>query len=1064
MPDTLSLSAGVSLGLLAGIVSGVCYLFANGLTRPLDERKEYRKRCVAPKENNICIRCGGDQLGGPVPCICLEHRPVKFESGAWCLRQAQRALSLMPWAFSTDRLEQIDEEECEGPSSSEGRGDLHNVREFLEAISARLSGGPLEGTRVAPLYDHPAYLPQHHSGPSHSHTLGASGAHAQLKRLVARVVEEAAALPALAQYAAEPQTPTESSTYEDLLATAILNKVIERYQTENGSGGRSSGIHSASASPSPSDRSSPRSLHSRATRDITPPREDDASDWEEGDATEGALEVPRRVLFPEFGGDIVHARDNDYREFDEVSGSDITAVDGSWEENWLFQKKKIKNIQSAPVPMLVPNSNTQYRALIGDRDADDTTDLSDNASDAEDQDIEYKSDVKKVLDSKHVIGGKPKVEEVLDFEPDSLTIIGEPQNVEEAYNKRVISEDTVDFKPPDINIATGNNSPITIKDDDKNNHDSILLLDIDSGPLSKTEFNLKEEIHRTMMNGHANYSEDNNINGNLSEETDDPKALGAYNKGTANTLSRFEREKDYEETVTLPVQRYADSLRRKHFEEPQQCSTPKTEENDLIPGSIAYRERKKWLNYVDMPNNPYSPEAIKKRLSAKSTSSLFDTLTTNKDRDSDKLSSSEDVSKPKVEESRNNSTKEIVGKRQLKTSMSVDEVILNERRSMSPSPKVLRNVLSEDLPQYKRYGRDYYIKEARSSSGERKYKSSISGASSLSSSINKSTSLDNFEREFASPGLLIQQFNTIATNQQYTTFENTNQEQISITTMPSEYNKEIIIDYEDANEHTLFTKPTYTVDDTDQKFEEILQTAYTIDKALHPHKINDEAEKSPTSFENSLSSSSVEDSIKIYNVQTGEIVKCTPEDKISKRYAADTNDNINIPDKNSVGTIDRLSESENSDVTEPEEIDSFKKTPVKSEIDDLPVELPNVKELAKKFVSMESLHEPVKVPQPVLKRHKSKENIFSSDYKEKPGNKLQYMHSLTARSISKEFREELKLSMPTPHQHPGGSKDIPEGEEVTRESSRPGSPVPEPGTIKSKLAFFESLKSKFSSK
>ncbi|XP_045776160.1 uncharacterized protein LOC123874672 isoform X4 [Maniola jurtina] len=778
MPDTLSLSAGVSLGLLAGIVSGVCYLFANGLTRPGDEREESRKRCIAPKEN-ICIRCGGDQLGGPVPCICLEQRQVKFESGAWFLRQAQRALSLMPWTFSTDRLEQIDEEECEGPSSSEGRGDLHNVREFLEAISARLSGGPLEGTRVAPLYDHPAYvsmferhhaairdtlaalttalrdalkhLPQHHSGPSHGHALGASGAHAQLKRLVARVVEEAAALPALARYAAEPQTPTEASTYEDLLATAILNKVIERYQTENGSGGRSSGIHSASASPSPSDRSSPRSLHSRATRDITPPREDDASDWEEGDATEGALEVPRRVPFPEFGGDIVHATDNDYREFDEVSGSDITAVDGSWEENWLFQKKKIKNIQSAPVPMLVPNSNTQYRALIGDRDADDTTDLSDNGSDAEDQDIEYKSDVKKVLDSKHVIGGKPKVEEVLDFEPDSLTIIDEPQNAEEAYNERIISEDTVDFKPPDINIATNNNSGIIINEDHENNHDSILLLDIDSGPISKTEFNLKEEIHRTMMNGHANYSEDNNINGNLSEETDDPKPLAAYNKGTTNTLGRFEREKDYEETVTVPVQRYADSLRRKHFEEPQQCSTPKTEENELIPGSIAYRERKKWLNYVDMPNNPYSPEAIKKRLSAKSTSSLFDTLTTNKDRDCDKLSSSEDVSKPQVEESRNNSTKEIVGKRQLKTSMSVDEVIINERRSMSPSPKVLRNVLSEDLPQYKRYGRDYYIKEARSSSGERKYKGSISGASSLSSSINKSTSLDNFEREFASP-------------------------------------------------------------------------------------------------------------------------------------------------------------------------------------------------------------------------------------------------------------------------------------------------------------------------
>lgn len=34
--------------------------------------------------------------------------------------------------------------------------------------------------------------------------------------------------------------------------------------------------------------------------------EDDVSDWDEGDATDEALEMPRRVPFPEFGGDIVH--------------------------------------------------------------------------------------------------------------------------------------------------------------------------------------------------------------------------------------------------------------------------------------------------------------------------------------------------------------------------------------------------------------------------------------------------------------------------------------------------------------------------------------------------------------------------------------------------------------------------------------------------------------------------------------------------------------------------------------------------------------------------------------
>ncbi|XP_038207807.1 uncharacterized protein LOC119829399 [Zerene cesonia] len=153
MPDTLSLSTGVSLGLLAGIVSGVCYLFANGINKT-KQQDTHAKKCVTASDSHICRRCGGDTLGGLVPCICQYHHPVKFESGAWFLRQVQRALSLMPWSFSTDKLEQIDEE-CEGGSESQ---DLHNVREFLEAISAKLAGGPLEGTRVAPLYDHPAYI------------------------------------------------------------------------------------------------------------------------------------------------------------------------------------------------------------------------------------------------------------------------------------------------------------------------------------------------------------------------------------------------------------------------------------------------------------------------------------------------------------------------------------------------------------------------------------------------------------------------------------------------------------------------------------------------------------------------------------------------------------------------------------------------------------------------------------------------------------------------------------------------------------------------------------------
>lgn len=251
--------------------------------------------------------------------------------------------------------------------------------------------------------------------------------------------------------------------------------------------------------------------------------------------------------FPEFGGDIVHhgiiptnvsqtstgwkyirkspheissTLDNTDRDFDEVSGSDIQAIDGTWEENWLFQKKKIKTIQSVPVPMLVPNSNTEYRALIGDRDADDTTDLSDNASDQEDEPDEYKSDIKKVLDSKHVIGGKPKLDE-MDFEPDSLTIIDgndyeqysgnelEDNGVTDAVNKQLNNNNPIDEK---INIQANGTY--------ENGPESILLLDIDSGPLPKTEFSVKEEIHRAIFNRKADdcFDEvDAKINGNNTE-------------------------------------------------------------------------------------------------------------------------------------------------------------------------------------------------------------------------------------------------------------------------------------------------------------------------------------------------------------------------------------------------------------------------------------------------------------------------------------------------------------------------------------------------------------------
>jgi hypothetical protein len=199
----------------------------------------------------------------------------------------------------------------------------------------------------------------------------------------------------------------------------------------------------------------------------------------------------------------------------------------------------------------------------------------------------------------------------------------------------------------------------------------------------------------------------------------------------------------------------------------------------------------------------------------------------------------------------------------------------------------------------------------------------------------------------------------------------------SITTVSNGNNNQIIIDYEDINDNTIFSaKPAYA-DDTDKKFEEILQCAYKTDLPLLNVEYKDvsEPERSPTnnSIDNSyISTSSLEDSIKIYNVQTGEIVKCKPEDNVSARYktSADSNDNIDIPDKNVLDeNFDEF--SSHTDAVEgaviienSSEEDFFEKN---SEIDDILAQLPKVKELAKKFVSMDNLSEPAKVSSLLLR-------------------------------------------------------------------------------------------------
>lgn len=67
---------------------------------------------------------------------------------------------------------------------------------------------------------------------------------------------------------------------------------------------------------------------------------------------------------------------------------DIVSTIESWEDNWLFQKKRTSRSQQDAVAMLVPSSNAYCKALIGDRNAEDTSDLSECSSTKSDEEIE----------------------------------------------------------------------------------------------------------------------------------------------------------------------------------------------------------------------------------------------------------------------------------------------------------------------------------------------------------------------------------------------------------------------------------------------------------------------------------------------------------------------------------------------------------------------------------------------------------------------------------------------------------------------------------------------------
>nr|XP_031831346.1 uncharacterized protein LOC116426488 isoform X6 [Nomia melanderi]XP_031831347.1 uncharacterized protein LOC116426488 isoform X6 [Nomia melanderi]XP_031831348.1 uncharacterized protein LOC116426488 isoform X6 [Nomia melanderi] len=259
-------------------------------------------------------------------------------------------------------------------------------------------------------------------------------AHTALREIVERAVEEARKLPGLGS-SVETESTREGRdivdhSYEDLLATAILNKVIEKYQKEQvdgnsnvlhgkpvstakcaineSEGGLDEGVEegcssleplsqddcssecSASCSRHPRNQPEPLSLTiEERIEEVTTVY---TSDEDPKDNDVLAIRNTHRVPFPELGMDIIDPSQESSEDSQDEPDTLTTHIGlvspiESWEENWLFQKKRVQT-QADPVAMLVPNPSADFKALIGDKDAEDTSDLSECSSAQSDEEIE----------------------------------------------------------------------------------------------------------------------------------------------------------------------------------------------------------------------------------------------------------------------------------------------------------------------------------------------------------------------------------------------------------------------------------------------------------------------------------------------------------------------------------------------------------------------------------------------------------------------------------------------------------------------------------------------------
>ncbi|XP_068146937.1 homeobox protein 4 isoform X11 [Drosophila tropicalis] len=443
----------------------------------------------------------------------------------------------------------------------------------------------------------------------------------------------------------------EPKIYQDLLATAVLNKIADTEGNNRRRSLISESTPDLSGHNNIDENYNAEALSTTSGSSIEPRSDCSLTDNElvlntgKTDSPlslQAALEresvlsdyiAAHMVPLPDFSASVTESED------DNGSVTSSMIADGTWEDNWLFKKKQHSSLQSSATPssigMLVPAPRENVRAQIGDRTADEVSDLSEMGSDVEETSL----DINDRLLNKHLIGGQ-NTKLVLDELIDRTSLISHtlPEEHEPAYTEAT-NPLLLQTQPTDVPTQFIEPPPPMTFQDDQHIEEPILIADQISTDSNRSDESAPSTAYETF---HGDDTEQEWVE--LNAETEDERRcinLISHNEitltnrtNTTSTTSTIRRTNgkltngSLRWSNKLESQTQSESVHNQHHHNVQNENIKDkdhvVDQNDdddvvllrrFVPGSIAEREVKKWYNAVEMPNNPYAPEALKQRIS-----------------------------------------------------------------------------------------------------------------------------------------------------------------------------------------------------------------------------------------------------------------------------------------------------------------------------------------------------------------------------------------------------------------------------------------------------------------